>query len=559
MKNLIFLFCLVTSLAKAQVQPFQPLLNASNSSFDQHFPYPVIFIHGLTSDASIWNTLKIQLDAQSWTDGGVLRFSLNGDNNLLTSNINGPSQTEVKAFNTNVPAADYYRIDFDCDASGMLHTPAATTSQSNQAAIAKQGLAVKMAISKVLAATGREKVILVGHSMGGLAARQYLQTPALWVATGKHKVAKVVTIGTPHGGSNATAAGLSDIFGTANEASEAVRDLRSTYQYSGSSGVFLFGGTENSSTMNDWEDFYNLDVNCNGSTGNNVIGLNQKAIDSKVDFSCIIGDYVISPYYTGYGDLIVGSFEAQVKNYTQGLTSESFYVTANHGEIVTLISTIYESMDEPDDYERVYAIDTNTLYNAFFSEQAPDCAYSMDYDDFRFNIPFPGTVSIDAWFTQNPPPACGISILKDDGTSTPPLLLDQATQAAQVSTASISVAAADYFAEFYTQPNASSWGKPYAFKINYMPTTIISTTDAKAQGLTLRVLTLPLDNNILRLQIEGVGEGTITITDQMGKLLVQQSGVQPGIVQMDAFGWLSGIYYVTLHTPKGRVTQKVVK
>ena len=50
-------------------------------------------------------------------------------------------------------------------------------------------------IDEVLAETGAEQVILVGHSMGGLAARAYLRR------FGVAKVARLVTLGTPHAGS----------------------------------------------------------------------------------------------------------------------------------------------------------------------------------------------------------------------------------------------------------------------------------------------------------------------------------------------------------------------
>jgi pimeloyl-ACP methyl ester carboxylesterase len=43
--------------------------------------------------------------------------------------------------------------------------------------------------------TGADQVVIVGHSMGGLVAREYLRT------CGGAKVARVVTIGTPHHGS----------------------------------------------------------------------------------------------------------------------------------------------------------------------------------------------------------------------------------------------------------------------------------------------------------------------------------------------------------------------
>jgi pimeloyl-ACP methyl ester carboxylesterase len=50
-------------------------------------------------------------------------------------------------------------------------------------------------IDELLAATGREQVVLVAHSLGGLAVRAYLRVH------GGGKVARVITFGTPHHGS----------------------------------------------------------------------------------------------------------------------------------------------------------------------------------------------------------------------------------------------------------------------------------------------------------------------------------------------------------------------
>lgn len=55
------------------------------------------------------------------------------------------------------------------------------------------GLACR--IDQVLANTGGDKVILVGHSMGGLAARAYLRR------FGAGKVERIITLGSPHHGS----------------------------------------------------------------------------------------------------------------------------------------------------------------------------------------------------------------------------------------------------------------------------------------------------------------------------------------------------------------------
>lgn len=50
-------------------------------------------------------------------------------------------------------------------------------------------------IDEVLAATGAARLILIGHSMGGLVVRAYMRR------YGAEKIARIVTLGTPYGGS----------------------------------------------------------------------------------------------------------------------------------------------------------------------------------------------------------------------------------------------------------------------------------------------------------------------------------------------------------------------
>ncbi|MBI5900866.1 MAG: alpha/beta fold hydrolase [Rhodocyclales bacterium] len=57
-------------------------------------------------------------------------------------------------------------------------------------------------IDEVLAATGAPQLVLIGHSMGGLACRAYLRRH------GARKVAKLVTLGSPHQGSGLARFGL---------------------------------------------------------------------------------------------------------------------------------------------------------------------------------------------------------------------------------------------------------------------------------------------------------------------------------------------------------------
>ncbi len=57
-------------------------------------------------------------------------------------------------------------------------------------------------IDDVLAATGARQVILIGHSMGGLACRTYLR------AHGKDKVARMITLGSVHHGTRLARLGI---------------------------------------------------------------------------------------------------------------------------------------------------------------------------------------------------------------------------------------------------------------------------------------------------------------------------------------------------------------
>lgn len=61
---------------------------------------------------------------------------------------------------------------------------------------------IERRIDDVLAATGAQQVILVGHSMGGLVVRAYLRR------YGSAKVARIVTLGSPHQGTRLAALGL---------------------------------------------------------------------------------------------------------------------------------------------------------------------------------------------------------------------------------------------------------------------------------------------------------------------------------------------------------------
>ncbi len=61
---------------------------------------------------------------------------------------------------------------------------------------------VEQGVQDLLAATGAERVIIVAHSMGGLVARAWMRT------YGSGRVARVITLGTPHHGTSLASFGI---------------------------------------------------------------------------------------------------------------------------------------------------------------------------------------------------------------------------------------------------------------------------------------------------------------------------------------------------------------
>lgn len=148
--------------------------------------YPVIFIHGLGSSADTWIPYRDYLINNGlWVFGGTPVYS----QTTKAVSIDCPLDLNVKCTGN---AGDFYALNF---------------SENQRLSFDTQGGELAAVINAVLEANpDKKKVLLVGHSMGGLAAREYLQGLAREssVATTiayRGDVAKLITIGTPHQGS----------------------------------------------------------------------------------------------------------------------------------------------------------------------------------------------------------------------------------------------------------------------------------------------------------------------------------------------------------------------
>ncbi len=423
--------------------PNSQLTITNNLIFSRHIPYPLIFVHGLNSSDQTWSTLLSQLANYGWSFGGKMDFCLNEDDNLTTSLLT----TDIRDFTSRdtLNLGDYYTVNFDVNPNGSVYND---TVESNQSAIVKQGKAIQSAIRHVLKETGSEKVVLVGHSMGGLAAREYLQNSSNWQADGKHHVAKLLTIGTPHGGSNQWTFGIIDGY------SEAVRDLRYSYS-NGDSGVYLFGGNENDLAG---IGFHNLDVNCNGFVGNNIVGLDRKNLPSDLVYTCVIGTGGLT------GDGVVGAWEANLNNY-YNISADTFLVDAIHTDEPEQVSTIMKGLDEPTYFNQSYAVGLDSLYYGLITVQSGANSFTDDYDDYDIHLAATGSLNID--LSNIEVPQLSVAIF-DASYSRRSITFSNAKSRIDTS---VSLVAGDYYFEVEAQPDNNSWLFPYAFKLQFTPTT----------------------------------------------------------------------------------------
>lgn len=550
----------------------------------QNIPHPILFIHGWVGDNLTWlNFADSVLNKQyGWSNGGVLDFCLNYDNNIYTGELYNDFHNYTSP--SNLVKGDYYFINFDIDADGnwiSYEGPTNCQSQSNQSAIRKQGYAIKEAIQMVRSKTGADKVILVGHSMGGLAAREYIQR---WTQSdGQHHVAKLFTCGTPNQGANSTAWGFGG--NGRDEKSEAVRDLRRSYFDSGKDGAYLFGGYEYYSWIknNISFNYHNVDVNCNGidNTGEQIFGLdNENFVD--INYSCIIGtgDGGLCPGMGSYSsDGVVEDWSANLNNGFLNLGPDyidTFIVnpltgyncwTADflHTNLTKSPYGIYnmQGLDEPDlfddvGYGHAYDIGFNKLYYGTITPKNKDPFNSngIDYDDYKFVLNTTSNLTFNIYNINIP----NMEVQIYDANQNPYTTVGTNGGQGNMGFTLSNIPAGTYYLEIrgLATMSPSTWYRAYGFQITN-PNSTTDISENEISFLDVNVFPNPSSGNFnIDISSDIDGDFDIQILNPLGEIVYEEKKVSKGKHTIIADELANGMYAVRVNTSHKTISKSIV-
>jgi pimeloyl-ACP methyl ester carboxylesterase len=303
--------------------------------------------------------------------------------------------------------------------------PCNDCSDNNEAAAYKQGYALKRVIEAVLAANPtKDKVVLAAHSMGGLCGREYLQRrdanghPQWWVdstAADGHKVAKFITLGTPHRGSNTLGNLTLDEHHNRNDfpdlQSEGLRDLRYSYEDGSLAddipGTYLYGGLE-SDVPSFLFEYWSIDVNCDGDDDDEIIGINENGLnqgmadvwDGTIDNPLMpLPTNIKYTYYVSDADGAVDDARQWIflggdgdsGDYNAGTSvsvpfdgvnhrrSDRINVSRFHLNQTDDIANVIRAMDEADYADMAYEIDRDIWYYGLAQQRADQVPLTSEW------------------------------------------------------------------------------------------------------------------------------------------------------------------------------------
>ncbi len=229
--------------------------------------YPIIFVHGhdfnkaVSAEHSLdaFNMIQQTLDQE--------HVSLNAGSLIL-----GSSEPSDKGIWGRVNQSVSLRVSYYFD----IYTTSGNERviQTKVDNLDSYALRLRDIINLVQYKTGRKKVTLVAHSMGGLVSRRYLQI------FGSENVDKLIMVGTPNHGIDADTQGYCPILGSATECQDMNKDslFINKLENAGSPGIPVYniigvgcamkGGTgdgivERSSAYLDFAQNYEVNGTCN--------------------------------------------------------------------------------------------------------------------------------------------------------------------------------------------------------------------------------------------------------------------------------------------------------
>jgi len=573
------------------------LLSSTLTCFSQNkLPYPIIFVHGLADyEDAFSGTMEYLRDHDNLGNINVFDIVLNADDNTESSIMSEDvkwedfiyDDTEINIgrrnyeddideyihewSDSNLFAINFQEESFD-GANGFFND---YFDQSNEAAIFKQGYALKIMIQEVLDYTGAEKVILAGHSMGGMCIREYLQRTdendihINWIdpTTGDgHKVARVLTFGTPHLGSNTspdpTKSQIPNEFGN----SEANRDL--LYEYNEYTfcdgfpqGIYLFGGNEHCIASEDGflgnSTFDNVDINCNGSEDDDIIGINESPESGAYNPDMPLPENIKYTYATS---IWIGWDVGIIGDGAVAITRQWLYDNENNpiplGVTDTLLTDVFHTnegndyltairgLDEPDNFNLAYKLNPDReiiSYITYHQNRDP-----LDEDVFLLNCTNLNAIS----FIYNGE-FSGVNTIEFYNLDENLLLSKSISSATDTSFVNVPISDTAIYVKIIGSATPTSWENPY--KINFFQTEW--TNIPNENKITSSIYPNPTSGNCT-IKLSDKLPCKIKVYDSRSKLVYESNLNLSGNFN---FNFLpNGIYNVIFETDSCSTSKKLV-
>lgn len=240
---------------------------------------PVLFAHGICSDGSTWNPM---LDSLEGFNPGVFYLppQARAQVHVYYDRLKNQVLRRIDA-SPDIPYSPYYVIHYH---SGLAGQDGFDKTRINDVPIQVLAYQLKMVVEKIRSVTQAQKVDIVGHSMGGLVSRAYVEGLAEDTSGDASfvpgSIRHIVTFDTPHGGFPST---------FDNRSPEAAEDLLCPLELTSTQQTQMLPGSEF------------LEGETPGSDGK-PRGLNRRPLPASVNFTSVVsvgastaaGDGVVS-------------------------------------------------------------------------------------------------------------------------------------------------------------------------------------------------------------------------------------------------------------------------